>query len=87
MTASHDHTESGENTRPDREPAREQAVPTQPFKDREYRLELSDAERAGMAREIRRYGEIRQDIALGMADPGPESSFELSTDPTCYYGP
>ena len=67
------------------ETARAVADPIQPARDDEYRLDLADAERTGLVRELRRYGEMREDIAFGMADPGPELRFELSNDPT-YYG-
>ena len=72
---------------PNNERTREQSASSQPGDGDEYRLDLTDAERTGLVRELRRYGEMREDLAFGMADPGPELSFELSNDPTYFYGP
>ncbi len=87
MSTPQDDMESVARASTGGETTRAVADPTQPARNDEYRLDLTDAERTGLVRELRRYGEMREDLAFGMADPGPELSFDLTNDPTYFYGP
>lgn len=69
------------------ETTRAVADPIQPARNDEYRLDLTDAERTGLVGELRRYGEMREDLAFSVAEPGPELRFEPSNDPTYFHGP
>ncbi len=86
MSTSRDGMESVASALPHGELTREQSAPSQLTNDDEYRLDLTDAERTGLVGELRRYGEMREDLAFSVADPGPELSFELANDPTYFYG-
>lgn len=59
----------------------------QPRSHSQHQLDLTDAERVAVTYELRRYGQMREDMAFDLTDGLAEYWAELCLDPRYSYGP